>query len=92
MKNEHKYMLKYFFSGITLQVYNLVRQDNQLQFICRPGMYPFALNIKYYTPARVPSHEIAGDQRTQAVRYIILLCLQFVSTMFNSYQAYIKSA
>ena len=28
------------------------------------------------------------DQRTQAVRYIILLCLQLVSTLFYSYQAY----
>jgi hypothetical protein len=30
-------MSEIFFSGVTLQVYNLVRQDYQLQFICRPS-------------------------------------------------------
>jgi Kef-type K+ transport system membrane component KefB len=77
MKNEHKYMLEFFFSGITLHFKILI------------WLTIIILIHKYISH---PSHEIAGDQRTQAVRYTILLCLQFVSTLFNSYQAYIESA
>jgi hypothetical protein len=31
------------------------------------------------------------DQRIQAVRHIVILCLQFVSTLFYSYHTYIRN-